>query len=99
MNLIELATGAKSSEYKVVMIVLIILGCQVLGIDAVVILPFILDGSDVIKYEELIKAMGPVRTDTGGAAIWALALVGSAYPLARAYVKRLKTAIIKEGTP
>jgi len=95
MNLLELATGARSSEYKVVMIIILILGCQVLGIDAAAILPLILDGGDVIKYEELIKAMNHNGSAPSGAAIWALAAVGVGYPAARAYVKTLKAEVIK----
>jgi hypothetical protein len=96
MNLLELATGAKSSEYKVVVIIIFILGCQVLGIDAAAILPFVLDGGDVIKYEELIKAMGRTGSAPSGAAMWALAAVGVGYPATRAYVKKLKADVIKE---
>ena len=96
MNLLELATGAKSSEYKVVTIVIMILGCYVLGIDAATVLPFILDGGDVVKYEEFIKAMGSSGSAPSSAAIWALAAVGVGYPAARAYVKTLKAEVIKE---
>jgi len=99
MNILEIATGAKSSEYRVVLIIIAILGCQVLGIDAVAVLPLLLDGSDIVRYEELLRAMGPARVDPGGSAVWALALVGVGYPAARAYVKSLKAGQSEEPEP
>lgn len=95
MNLIELATGGNSSEYKVVLAVLAVLCCHVLGIDVAVLLPLVVDGGDVVKYEELIKALGG-RGEQSDAAIWALAMVGVGYPSARAYVKRLKVDLAKK---
>lgn len=95
MNLLEIATGAKSTEYKVVLVILGILGCQVLGVDATVVLPFILDGSDVIKYQELIEALNVNKGNPSSAGTWALALIGVGYPLARAYVKKLKSELIQ----
>jgi len=99
MNLLELATGARSSEYRVVLIVIAVLACQVLGIDAAVILPLLLDGADIVKYEELLRLLGPARTDPNGSAVWALALVGIVYPAARSYVKKLKAGQGEEPEP
>ena len=95
MNLIELATGAQSSEFKIVLIIVAVLGAQALGIDAAVLLPLILDGGDIVKYEELIKALGSTRVSSGSST-WALAAIGVGYPVARAYIKSLKTKIIRE---
>lgn len=95
MNLLELATGAKGTEYKITFVVVAILGCQVLGIDAAVLLPLILDGADIVKYEELIKVLSGGKVASSSAAVWALAAVGIGYPIQRAYVKRLKASVIK----
>lgn len=96
MNLIELATGSSSTEMKVVVIILAILACNILGIDAAVVLALILDGSDAIKYSELIKSMKGVSPQSD-ASTWALAMIGVGYPFARAYVKRLKANLIAAG--
>ena len=93
MNLLEIATGLKSSEYRVVMIIVAVLACNVLGLDVMVVLPLFLDGSDIVKYEELIKSLGGVRTTPSDAAIWALLAVGVSYPASRLGVKWLKTKL------
>lgn len=95
MNLIELATGSKSSEYTITLIIVAILGCQVLGIDAAILLPLILDGADIVKYEELIKALGNSPVSKSQGSTWALAAIGVGYPIVRAYIKSLKTDIVR----
>lgn len=98
MNLIELATGSTSSELKVEMIIIAILACNVLGFDATVVLSLLLDGSNALKYGELIQAAkGSNPQPHSDAATWALAAIGVGYPIARAYVKKLKADLIREG--
>lgn len=97
MNLIELKTGVNSSEFKFVAIILAVLSCQALGIDAAIILPLVLDGGDIVKYEELIKAIGG-RSEPSDAAIFALAVLGGVYSVCRTYIKKLK-ATMPNGHP
>jgi hypothetical protein len=94
MKLIEFATGFKSSEYSVVVFILLVLGCQALGVDVALVLPLVFDTADVLKYEELARSLGS-HGESNAAATWALAAVGIAYPVVRAYVKKLKTEIIR----
>jgi len=99
MNLLELATGDKSSEYRITLLIVCILGCQALGIDILVllqiVLPYVLSGSDLIKYEEVIRLLGTAKTQQNTAATWALAIIGVGYPAARVYVKSLKAKLTK----
>lgn len=97
MNLIELATGTKSSEMKVVSVVVVVLACNALGIDATVVLSLIFDSSELIRYSELIKAAKGANPATSDASTWALAMIGVGYPIARAYVKKLKSDLIMHG--
>lgn len=82
---------------KVVIAIVAIIACNALGIDATVVLSLIFDSSDLIKYTELIKAAKGANPATSDAATWALATIGVVYPVARAYVKKLKADIIKRG--